>query len=147
MKKVPTAVLGLNYDALIPVIIRGMQQQQQIIEEQNKKIELLTRQMDILMQQQQAITDGSSSTDLITVAPASAEKLRVVPNPAKAQISITGLHSAGALKIMDMQGRPILQQAVTAKTASVNIGNLAAGSYIIQYIYNGKTQTQKFIKE
>lgn len=147
MKKVPTAVLGLNYDALIPVIIRGMQQQQQIIEEQNKKIELLTRQMDILMQQQQAITDGSSSTDLITVAPASAEKLRVVPNPAKAQISITGLHSAGALKIMDMQGRPILQQAVTAKTASVNIGNLAAGSYIIQYIYNGKTQTQKFVKE
>ena len=146
-QKKPAAKLGIIYDEFIPVLIRGMQQQQEIIEEQNRKIEMLTKQMDILMQRQTVTDGGSTGNDVMSVAPVTGGKISVIPNPARSVITVNGLQSGGALKIMDMQGRPVLQQAVNSKTANINIGNLSSGSYIIQYINGGITQSQKFIKD
>ena len=47
-KKVELERMGMTYNSLIPVLIKGMQEQQELIEEQNKKIEEMSAELDAL---------------------------------------------------------------------------------------------------
>ena len=143
IKKVPSAVLGINYDAIIPVLIRSIQQQQEIIEDQNKKIEALA----LLVQQSvQNQSTSANSSDLSSITAGTAS-IKIVPNPANSMITISGLNKSGTINIISMQGKQVLQKSVSGNSATLQIANLPAGTYIVQYLNNGKTQTQKFIKE
>lgn len=143
--KVPAVKLGIMYDEFIPVLIRGMQQQQEIIEEQNKKIDALTKLVEQSLRNQPAISAVQTSEAVKSNYGLSS--LRVIPNPARSSITVEGLQKAGNINIIDMQGRSILRQAITGTSATLNISTIPNGTYIIQYINNGKTATQKFVKE
>lgn len=143
-KKVPTAVLGINYDAFIPVLIRGMQQQQNIIDEQNKRIEALTKLVEKVVQNQTANAtetgEALQSDNPITVA------IKLIPNPAKSKVTINGLQKSGVITIIDMQGNQVLRRQVTGNSENINISSLREGAYIVQYLSNGQVQTQKLVK-
>jgi hypothetical protein len=63
-------------------------------------------------------------------------KLEAYPNPATTTLSIntTGFTGRGQLRIIDMSGRPVVQQAMPASKASVGVQALARGVYYLQLV-------------
>ena len=75
--------------------------------------------------------------------------LKVSPNPAKNQVTVSGV-SAGKtnyIELTDLNGRSLLKQKVTGNTVTITIANYASGIYLLRY-YNGNNWQQiKLIKE
>ncbi len=75
--------------------------------------------------------------------------LKVTPNPAKDQVTVSGL-LAGAvnfIELTDLNGRSLLKQKVTGNTANISIAKYAAGIYLLRYYDGNKWQQVKVIKE
>jgi hypothetical protein len=74
------------------------------------------------------------------------QDLQVWPNPAKDVLHLEAPSSSGfEYRIIDLRGR-ILQTGHAQSSASVQIGNMAAGSYIVQRIESGRvTSSEKFV--
>lgn len=72
----------------------------------------------------------------------------VYPNPVSTVLTVNHSASANRLRITNLQGRKVVEQAIAANTISteVNVANLNAGTYIVVIEgLGGKTST-KFIK-
>jgi len=50
------------------------------------------------------------------------------------------------MRIVDMTGRILLEQAIEGKTTTINTKTLKPGYYLIEVENGGRTQTQKIIK-
>ncbi|RZL99654.1 MAG: T9SS type A sorting domain-containing protein, partial [Pedobacter sp.] len=73
--------------------------------------------------------------------------LLVYPTPAKELISVSGLDKKGDIRLLSADGKIMLTQTVTSNVQTINIGQLAKGVYVLQYINGNSVQTQKIIKE
>ena len=90
------------------------------------------------------MTNAIEETKLVT----SIYDLNVYPNPAEDQIQVELPEvTNGLLYIRDMAGRVVLHQPVSSSTPSLNLCDLAPGTYLIEVKgTNGLTQQSRFIK-
>ena len=75
--------------------------------------------------------------------------LKIYPNPAKETLRIQGLNTGGktTISIFDMQGNTVIKTTTGNSNFTVNVKNLAPGTYYVKIDSNIKTETIKFIKE
>ncbi|HQC05367.1 MAG TPA: T9SS type A sorting domain-containing protein, partial [Paludibacteraceae bacterium] len=69
-------------------------------------------------------------------------RFKIFPNPVKELLQLTLPTTNNNIKIVDVQGKIVLQQTVE-QTATINISHLPSGTYII----TANEETQQFIKE
>lgn len=87
-----------------------------------------------------AITEENSSiTNNITL----------YPNPVKDVLRIQGLNAKEktTISIVDMQGRATIKTTAPNETASINVKQLSAGTYLVKIEADKKITTLKFVKE
>lgn len=75
--------------------------------------------------------------------------IKVYPNPAKETLRIQGLNAGGktTISILDMQGNAVIKTTTGNSNFTVNVKNLAPGTYYANIDSGIKTETIKFIKE
>lgn len=73
--------------------------------------------------------------------------LQAYPNPTRQMLTIKGVDAGGMLKVMALDGKLVRTVNTNGNTASVNLGGLPGGIYIIQYRNNNLLQQIKVMKE
>src|SRR5690606_15729578 len=71
------------------------------------------------------------------------ELVNVYPNPAKEEINIQSTLDIQFVRILDLQGKELLQ----TKTDKVNISSFSTGVYLLEITTPKGIGTKKFIKE
>lgn len=74
------------------------------------------------------------------------DRLQVFPNPIKGMITASGLSGTGVIKIISLDGKNVLTKKVTAQTLSLNLIQLNAGVYILEYSDAKLSYKKKIIK-
>jgi hypothetical protein len=90
------------------------------------------------------IQDGSS----VGVAEASANSIRLFPNPAKdvLKISLDNVSPDNArISLIDLTGKIILDQPVSGNETSLKVGNLPRGLYFVKILLNNEPVTRRLI--
>lgn len=77
----------------------------------------------------------------------SGNQFSVYPNPAKDQLTLSGLQNKGFVEIVTMEGKIFRKINVTAQTQTVNTESLAKGIYLVRYVFDDKIAYQKMIKQ
>ena len=80
-----------------------------------------------------------AGTDVIIKSAQLTSPLKVYPNPTSDILNVR-LENAvdnGVLTLSDMNGKIVLQQAVTGDSAQINMSQFAAGNYILRVVENG----------
>ena len=62
---------------------------------------------------------------------ASAETLRVVPNPAESVVTVYGLTADVAVAVMDLAGKVLLKSQLSAENPTLGVASLPEGSYLL----------------
>ena len=142
--KQPTSKLGLQYDAIIPVLIKAIQEQQKEIEELKKGTASNTPSAQS--------TASVAEVDAINVKLSAASLEQNIPNPLRNTTSICYNIPAdvknASLIITDMNGKAIKQLSVKAGSGIVNIdaSSLNSGTYNYTLIIDGRTiETKKMV--
>lgn len=96
---------------------------------------------------QKTYYNGPTATGAVQSGPAA---MRVYPDPAQSTLTIeTGAAPANhaVVVVTDALGREVMTQDITTLTTQMNVADLAAGSYFINYIEKGqRTATARFMK-
>jgi hypothetical protein len=72
----------------------------------------------------------------------------VFPNPARSMITVNGLSGENHLRLLDAAGKVLRSTQSSNTSETINIGNLAAGTYILQIVQNNSViENIKVIKE
>jgi len=137
-------IKGVNYEELIPIIIKGMQ-------EQDAKIEALTQLVNKL--QGSTLSSGSQNNIVANFGSLSTASLdQNIPNPANNRTSIhytiPESSSKASLNITDNKGNPVKQIQLNKSNGVVNIETsaLSAGTYSYSLIVDGKQiETKKMV--
>lgn len=133
-------VKAVNYEELIPIIIKAMQEQNKIIQQQNNKIEELTQKINVL-------TSNTSSLNYNATATRSSNNylMQSVPNPAKNSVNINysnlpkGVNAQ--LLLYDNNGRLIKQVQLnrgSSGSVNINVSSFSAGTYSYSLLIDGK---------
>jgi hypothetical protein len=135
-KKETMNIKGVNYEELIPIIIKGMQ-------EQDAKIEELTQLVNKL---QRVSSVSSTAKGNAAVSLSSASLDQNVPNPLT---NATSIHyslpvgsSRALLNITDNNGNAVKQIPLNGNgkgAVNIDASTLSAGTYYYSLIVNGKT--------
>jgi len=141
-----SAHLGVDYVALIPVLIKGMQEQQVLIEEQQARIDQLEAQMSNGAPTQEG-TETAPSNDLRINAQPTGKIFQNNPNPFKNTTMISyelpENMTQARLVVTDMLGIQVANYNLAAnqKTGqvTVNADDLANGTYVYTLIVDGTT--------
>jgi hypothetical protein len=93
--------------------------------------------------------DGASkfSPVLSVTGNCSNNVITIYPNPVKDILYIDGLQNYHSIEVIDITGRIVQQQTVSAGTGSINVHSLSKGNYILKLKSNAGIQTLKFIKD
>ncbi len=75
------------------------------------------------------------------------EQIAVYPNPAHNKLLITATTDQAVITIYNTKGQQVLQKNLSQKNATINISDLAKGSYVIKLSENDKIKVGKFVKE
>jgi hypothetical protein len=143
-KKEVMNIKGVNYEELIPILIKGMQEQDKVIHDQGTKIEELTQLVQKL--QGSPISSSTHSNDAVSSASLSSASLsQNVPNPLTNSTSIgytlpVGISKA-VLTITDSNGSTVKQISINGGgkgAVSIETSTLSAGTYYYSLIVNGK---------
>ena len=73
--------------------------------------------------------------------------IAIYPNPVKDILYIDGLQNYHSIEVIDITGRIVQQQKVSAGTGSISVHSLSKGNYILKLKSNAGIQTLKFIKD
>ncbi len=73
--------------------------------------------------------------------------IRISPNPAQNEITISGLFNNASILIYDISGREILSLNTTGVNPKINVSSLTNGTYILKINSQNGTTNTKFIKE
>jgi hypothetical protein len=134
--KQSTATLGLQYDAIIPVLIKGMQEQQKIIATLEDRIAKLESQSNAVMSNTKLSNDASSVV-----------LEQNEPNPYNQTTIIRYRIPAGAnaqINIYNSIGTLVKSTRTTEKgQVQINAGELKAGTYTYSLVVDGKLFASK----
>lgn len=75
------------------------------------------------------------------------EILTIFPNPVQGLVSISGLKQNGVLQLYNAEGRLLQQQTVRAQSVTIDMSAYAKGLYLLQYLHNGTTVSEKMLKQ
>ena len=96
-------------------------------------------------------SDGKIYTteEQIGIAQAEGADISIYPNPASDKVTIDLRNTAAnEICVMDIYGKTVVRQAVSAQSQVLDLGNLAKGMYFVQIRNNGKVEaTQKLVKK
>lgn len=93
-------------------------------------------------------TDGSADYSAIVLVRFGKEKeLQLYPNPAYDRVTISNTQGAGTIRVTDLAGKLVLQQAVSGNSIVLDITSLKAGSYIVQFETITEKYTGKLVKK
>ena len=148
-KKEIMNIKGVNYEELIPILIKGMQEQDKVMHEQNAKIEELTQ----LVKQLQGSSSNSDAKNNVAVSLSSASLDQNIPNPLTNSTSIHYTVPAGSSKaqliITDNNGNTVKQISLNGGgkgVINVEASTLSAGAYSYTLIVDGKKiDTKKMV--
>ncbi len=85
---------------------------------------------------------------IVRVTNGGKQEISIYPNPAKEQISFSGLSKNSEVKIVNSKGQAVLEQKNNASSFNMDITSLALGVYIAQIFENGLLMESKsFIKK
>jgi hypothetical protein len=73
--------------------------------------------------------------------------LSVAINPVSDFLSLTGLVNKGAVSIVGLTGKKMMEQKVLSADLLVNVASLTPGLYLVQYYNGSQTEIQKFVKK
>jgi len=74
--------------------------------------------------------------------------IKVYPNPANDAVHIEGITAGTGIQLFDVTGRQVLQSASTSTNASINIGSLSTGSYVLVLTdINGNRISKRITKQ
>lgn len=84
------------------------------------------------------------------LAQATPGKIRISPNPAKdvllVELPATETNAVSEVRLMDMAGKTVLVQETNSAVFRINVSGLAKGTYAVAVLFEGKTYTEKIIK-
>lgn len=107
--------------------------------EMNGKIFYRFRQIDF---------DGNFVWSPIVYVTINANQLiTFMPNPAKNFITISSSVIVKQIRLLSINGQLIKAWDYISPNAQLDLGTIASGSYLIQFINDRSTQTQKLVKE
>ena len=88
-------------------------------------------------------------TDVKNINFENASAITIYPNPSSSHINVDGIDLASnpKISILDLSGKLIRQFIPSTTPFNINIEKLAAGTYLLQTIINGKSSTIKFVKQ
>lgn len=72
--------------------------------------------------------------------------ISMYPNPASSEVSFSALNSIDSIVIHNLLGQKVLETSPKSTNATVNIASLSSGAYVVTLITEGKSMTQKLIK-
>ncbi|MEM7038619.1 MAG: tail fiber domain-containing protein [Bacteroidota bacterium] len=132
---------GVNYQALIPMLVQGFQEQQQLIESQAQEIEALKAQISGTTQQKQASNIFNETQTIGTKAVLGNN----IPNPfegiTQIPLFIPDHIQQAQLIIFDMTGKQLQAQPISTRghtSIQIDAESLAAGMYIYTLIADGR---------
>ncbi|MBX9785079.1 MAG: ExeM/NucH family extracellular endonuclease [Chitinophagaceae bacterium] len=93
--------------------------------------------------------DGKSkTTDIKSLVFTDFKNISFFPNPATDRITLQSSASKIlTVRIVDAEGRTLIQQNVNQTTVSVDVKALKPGMYLLQIVNNDGIQTEKFVKQ
>ena len=71
---------------------------------------------------------------------------KVFPNPASTSIHISAANPINGIKIYDMNGKPLVEKAMTAKETEIDMSAFESGTYFIEIISENKKSVQRVVK-
>lgn len=87
---------------------------------------------------QQTDLDGKISySNIVTLSLQQTMAVTAYPNPASAVIYVSGLVSGYKLQLIDMNGRMVSKTVAQGNTGLIELGEIAAGNYVLQVYDNG----------
>lgn len=125
---------AVNYTAMIPLLIRAVQDQKQTIESlQEELTELKTK-----------ITENDELAELIGIE---GERMTIFPNPSSniANITLQGNTRGNvSLEVVNLNGEVVKRVANNgSKSAEINTADMLKGVYFVRYIRDGKVVETK----
>ena len=75
------------------------------------------------------------------------EPLKVYPNPAQDNITISGLQGNGILTVIDMAGRQLIRHQIVSPQETLSVSHLLQGFYIVEVVEGGNIRTTKILVE
>jgi hypothetical protein len=90
---------------------------------------------------------GFKYSDIVKVNADEAQRIYLLPNPARNFILLKGINEYNTVKIVDLTGKVQLQQHITTGVKQINTSYLPAGMYLVQLIGSTKTITIKLVKQ
>jgi hypothetical protein len=94
-----------------------------------------------------AIDNFTTSNSALSINTLNPETVILYPNPATDVINIQSDDNFSCIRIIDINGKIVLQTNVFAKNTSIDIQNLNAGIYYLQLENSEKYINHKFIKQ
>jgi hypothetical protein len=88
---------------------------------------------------------GGTSTGLPEL---DAVALQVYPSPVASRLNVVAGAPMNELTVLDMTGRTVLHQVVSASDAVMNVADLEDGRYLVRILMkNGKQYVRSFVKQ
>jgi hypothetical protein len=92
--------------------------------------------------------DGKSSISKIVVLNSTGTQgVSIYPNPVTDKMQVTGLQNFNEFTIINIEGKIMKKQKLTARPQSISVQYLQPGMYLLKLIGNSQTQTLKFLKK
>lgn len=130
---------GVNYTAMIPLLIRAVQDQKQTIESLQEELTDLKSK----------ITENGEMAELLDLE---GDKMTIFPNPSNsvANISLKGTNRGSvSLEVINLNGEVVQRIAnANSKSAEINTSEMLKGVYFVRYIRDGKVlETKRLLIE
>jgi hypothetical protein len=133
-------VKSVNYNELIPILTKAIQEQEQKINAQDKKIEELTRLVE-----QRLTTSTMLNTNVAPTLVDNASLEQNIPNPfnktTTIKYSLPQKFTSAQILISDKNGKPMKQVNVSGSgkgIVNIDAGTLSGGAYNYSLIVDGK---------
>lgn len=130
---------GVNYTAMIPLLIRAVQEQKQTIESlQEELTDLKTK-----------ITENDELAEVLGIE---GERMTIFPNPSSSVANITlkgNTRGNVSLEVINLNGEVVQRIANNgSKSAEINTSEMLKGVYFVRYIRDGKVvETKRLLIE
>jgi Secretion system C-terminal sorting domain len=86
-------------------------------------------------------------SNILKVSFGGKQKFEVFPNPAKDIITINGIKGNEVIKLLNTEGKELIQKVATGQSITMDISKYPTGIYIVTYFDGTQTLRQKIVKQ
>lgn len=88
-----------------------------------------------------------SYSTIIKLSTGNRQLLTIAPNPVQKDLYLTGVQPGGEIRLFKITGQQVLFNKTQSSSVTLNVAQLKAGIYILQYSNGTQTAIKKFIKQ